>query len=108
MQKQAIIRVTSFRKEGRVVPKRACGLRAGSVVLRPGGMMDWHSNGAREELLIALTGRVHLEAQTALRRVRRVALSAGQCALLPNETRHRVVNRSTVEARYLYVTAPIQ
>ena len=105
MQKQTIIRVTSFRKEGRVVPKRARGLRAGSVVLRPGGMMDWHSNGAREELLIALAGRIRIELRSSFRRSRRLALAAGHCALLPSRTLHRVINRSRRLAKYLYVTA---
>lgn len=68
--------------------------------------MDWHTTGAREELLIALRGRVALEVQMSARRVRRRLVAAGACAFLPPAMRHRVLNRSTRAAHYLYVTAP--
>ena len=61
--------------------------------------MDWHSTKEREELLVMLEGRVQLELQTS-----RMSLRAGQCAWLPPRTLHRVVNRSTTPARYVYVT----
>jgi mannose-6-phosphate isomerase-like protein (cupin superfamily) len=75
--------------------------------------MDWHSTRTREELLIAVSGRVHVEVQLPTypsRRSRRanrcIVLQAGQCALLPRQTVHRVVNRSAATSRYLYVTGP--
>ena len=98
------IRVASLQREGRVIPRRARGLRAAVVVLKPGAAMDWHSTGSREELLIALVGRVQVEVRTASRK-RRAGLQAGPCALLPQGTWHSVVNRSMRTARYLYVTA---
>ena len=102
---------TSYRRRGRLIPRRTHGLRAGSVTLRPQGAMDWHSTGDREELLILLAGRVQVEVDSARRagasaRITRVALSAGQCAFIPSEILHRVLNRSRTAARYLYVTAP--
>jgi len=95
----------SYRRAGRLVPRRSHGLRAGSVVLKPRQAMDWHSTKDREELLIILAGGVSLEVQTLRRRRRARSLSAGQCAFIPAETTHRVVNRSRTIARYLYVTA---
>ena len=88
------------------MPKRSSGLRAGVVRLRPGGIMDWHSTQQREELLIAMAGRVVLETHAVSGRKRCVTLRVGQCAFLPRRTKHRVINRSTAAARYIYVTAP--
>ena len=98
-----MIRVRSAHRPGRVIPRRAEGLRAGVVVLQSGEVMDWHSTDDREELLIVLEGRVALEVQR-MSRIRRVALRNGHCALVPHRTRHRVVNRFRSAARYLYVT----
>jgi len=69
--------------------------------------MDWHSTLAREELLIVLRGRVSVEVQDSRARRHRSRLTAGECAWLPPQTRHRVLNRSLAEAAYLYVTAPV-
>ena len=98
--------MASYALAGRVVPRAAKGLRAGSVILRTGEVMGWHSTGSREELLIALEGRVQVEAQASHRSVRSVSLRSGSCLFLPEATWHRVVNRSAAAARYLYVTAP--
>ena len=87
------------------MPRRAAGLRAGSVVLRPGKIMDWHSTKSREELLIALQGLVQVDIERPHRTPRRIPLKNGACLLLPPHTWHRVVNESTKPARYLYVTA---
>jgi len=99
-----LIRRRSFQREGRLIPRRARGLRAASVSLAPGQTMAWHSTGAREELLIALRGMVQLETRRSSLRCQRVVLKAGQCAFLPRQTPHRLINRSNMTARYLYVT----
>ena len=88
------------------MPLHARGLRASTVVLKPGAVMGWHSTQAREELLIALKGQVRVEVNGLLRRIHRIPLNAGQCVFLPHRTLHRVVNRSSARASYLYVTAP--
>lgn len=88
------------------MPRRAAGLRAGAVVLRPGKIMDWHSTKSREELLIALQGLVQVEVGRPHQTPRRIPLKNGACLLLPPHTRHRVVNAATKSARYIYVTAP--
>lgn len=86
------------------MPKRVRGLRAGSVALKPGAAMPWHSTKDREELIIILAGQVQLEVERAQSRRGRTVLRAGQCALLPRHMPHTVVNRSARTARYLYVT----
>ena len=86
-----------------MVPPEAHGLRAASVTLRPGAVMEWHSTRAREELLMVVSGHVKVEMRTAPRSVR--TLSAGHCLFVPHHTWHRVINRATREATYLYVTA---
>ena len=97
------VRFTSWRRPGRFTPPRAAGLRAGAVRLNTGGVMDWHSTREREELLVMLEGRVQLELRLS-HRTSRVLLRVGACAWLPPHTLHRVVNRSAVSARYVYVT----
>lgn len=106
MRQRSLVYIGSYRRAGRVLPRRAKGLRAGVVVLRPAGAMDWHSTKSREELLIALKGQVQVEVQRPHRTPRRIPLKNGACLLLPPHTRHRVVNASTKPARYLYITAP--
>ena len=96
----------SFRRAGRLVPRRARGLRARSVVLARSASMPWHSTDRREELLIILEGRVQLETQRARAPVRVVPLRAGECVFLPVRTVHQVVNHSRRRAQYVYVTAP--
>jgi mannose-6-phosphate isomerase-like protein (cupin superfamily) len=96
---------TSYRRAGRLVPRTSRGLRAGSVILRRDEAMGWHSTGRREELVILLAGRVRLDVDTSAQ-IARWSLRAGECAFIPPETPHRVVNRSRTLARYLYVTAP--
>ena len=68
--------------------------------------MDWHSTRTREELLIALEGRVRVERQ-AHGRISAMALAAGYSLFLSSQTLHRVVNRSRRAARYIYITAPV-
>jgi len=79
-------------------------LRAGSVILKPQGVMEWHSTRHREELLIVLRGQIQLEWQQASGRSRSLALPAGRCASLPPKVWHRVVNAARQDAHYLYVT----
>jgi mannose-6-phosphate isomerase-like protein (cupin superfamily) len=71
-------------------------------------MVDWHSTDHREELLLALGGRVEVQVQIRSRSAsaRRITLTSGQSLFLPSRTRHRVVNRRSAQARYVYVTAP--
>jgi len=99
------VRRRSFTRAGRLVPAGAKHLRGRSVVLRAGQAIEWHSTGPREEILIAVSGTMHLERCDGHNRLKTTRLMAGQCAFLPMKTRHRVVNRSTRMAHYLYLTA---
>ena len=93
-----------LRRPGRIVPAAAAHLRGRLVFLRPGDMMDWHSTGRREEVVIMLAGRAHLEVRGDSRRVRVSDMRLGQSVFLPQQTVHRLVNRSARSARYLYLT----
>jgi quercetin dioxygenase-like cupin family protein len=93
----------SLAKPGRVVPSNARHLRGRCVALRAGGVMPWHTTGAREELLIPLHGALRIEIETSGRR-RRVAMTPGLTIFLPSATTHQVMNASSKPARYLYVT----
>jgi len=106
--KQGGVHLGSYVRAGRLLPRRAAGLRAGVVVLKPDGVMGWHSTLAREELLIALEGRFDVDIQRSRGGRRTVRLRDGQCLLLPRQTLHRVVNRSRAGARYLYVTGVLE
>ena len=64
--------------------------------------MAWHSTHDREELIIVLRGRLSLELLPARRRAR--ALRPGQCAFIPTQTMHRLINASRSAACYVYVT----
>lgn len=96
---------------GKLVPPSARHLKARVIRLMPGGAMDWHTTGDREELLFAMAGRVILEVEpqgsSRRRAVRSVAVSSGQCVFLPQQVVHRVVNRSSSTARYVYVTGGV-
>ncbi len=108
MYERRVVRVRSYARDGRLVPRQARGLRARAVTLKPDGVMDWHSTQSHEELLIALSGRLALEIEKASGTVRQFSLTRGQCAFIPSHTKHRVVNRAKATVSYLYVTAPIR
>ena len=67
--------------------------------------MDWHSTGRREEVVIVLAGRARLEVRGDSRRLRISDVRRGQCVFLPQQTVHRLLNRSRRPAYYVYVTA---
>lgn len=94
----------SYKTPGRLIPKRAAGLRARSVILKPGQVMDWHCTKDREELLIILKGKLVFEVQSLSSKVRIYIVSVGQSVFLSSKTMHRLVNRSHLIAKYIYVT----
>lgn len=99
------IMIRNFRRAGRLTPAANGGLRARAVRLGPGGAMEWHTTGDREELLLGVRGRVRVEVDQA-RRIRRIVLAEGLGVFLPSQVRHRVVNASARPGLYLYVTGP--
>ena len=97
-------RRASYLRAGRLVPKRPRGLRARSVRLAPGGIMDWHSTREREELLIVLSGTMRVQVARANGTTAGIRLRQGQTLFLPKATRHRVMNRTRATTDYIYVT----
>jgi quercetin dioxygenase-like cupin family protein len=95
----------SFSRAGKLVPAGAKRFRGRSVKLSPGQAIAWHSTGVREEMLIALAGRLQLERDDGAGSLKMTTLVAGQCAWIPSGTQHRVVNRARRKAQYLYLTA---
>ena len=71
----------------------------------PGGIVEWHSTGHREELLLVLSGTLSLETRASARRSLTRRISGGQAVYLPRGVMHRVHNRSQRPLRYIYVTA---
>ena len=68
--------------------------------------MNWHSTHRREELILVLRGQVRVVCDVGAR-MREMRVTAGQSLLVPQRTRHRVVNPSRSIAQYVYVTAPV-
>jgi len=100
-------RITRYRYHhpGRLVPPDAKHLRGRSMRLLPGETVAWHTTGKREEVIIVLAGSLRLDLADGGRVARTTTLSVGHCVFLPQAVAHRVVNRFTRIARYLYFTA---
>ncbi len=79
------------------------GMRGGSVKLKPGGSVGWHSTAANEEALIILRGSgvANIEGHPD------VPLKEKMLAYIPPQTRHNVTNNGTELLEYVWVVAPI-
>ena len=95
----------SYAQAGKLFPRTAKRLRGRSVRLPPQGVMDWHSTGEREELVMALRGRLRIDYTTPSGRTASVRMITGQCAFIPSRVRHCVINLAKQPSHYLYVTA---
>lgn len=95
----------SFHRPGRLIRNPKQGLRARAVSLKAGQSMAWHSTHKREELIFAVRGSLHIEIEKTGRKIREALLKSGFCFFIPAQTIHRVVNRSSSAAIYVYVTA---
>ena len=84
-------------------PPGTGGMRAGVVVLDPGGAVGRHNTGRREEFIVVLEGRgeVHVEGSPPL------PLERGAAAYVPAHREHDVVNPSERPLHYVYVVAPL-
>ena len=80
------------------------GMRGGSVKLKPGESVGWHSTSANEEALVILhgSGVANIEGHPD------VPLTERMLAYLPPATRHNVTNSGTQVLEYVWVVAPTE
>ncbi len=78
------------------------GMRSGSVKLKPGESVGWHSTAANEEALVILQGSgvAKIEGHPD------VFLREKTLAYIPPATRHNVTNNGTEVLEYVWVVAP--
>jgi quercetin dioxygenase-like cupin family protein len=80
------------------------GMRGGSVMLKPGESVGWHSTGENEEALVILhgSGAAMIEGQPD------IPLAEKMLAYIPPETRHNVTNTGSEVLEYVWVVAPVR
>ena len=78
------------------------GMRGGSVKLKPGESVGWHSTSGNEEALVILhgSGVANIEGRPD------VPLTEKMLAYIPPATRHNVTNTGTQALEYVWVVAP--
>jgi len=78
------------------------GMRGGSVKLKPGESVGWHSTSANEEALVILhgSGVANIQGHPD------VPLTEKMLAYIPPETRHNVTNNGNQVLEYVWVVAP--
>jgi quercetin dioxygenase-like cupin family protein len=81
---------------------QTAGMRGGSVKLKPGDSVGWHTTASNEEALVILhgTGVAKIEGHAD------VPLSERTLAYIPPTTRHNVTNTGTDVMEYVWVVAP--
>jgi mannose-6-phosphate isomerase-like protein (cupin superfamily) len=79
------------------------GMRAGSVRLKPGESVGWHSTGQNEEALTILQGSGAAKTEDHAD----VSLHAKMLAYIPPGTRHNVTNTGSEVLEYVWVVAPV-
>ena len=79
------------------------GMRGGSVKLRPGESVGWHSTGEHEEALVILhgSGTANIEGHAD------VPVHEKMLAYIPPGTKHNVTNTGTELLEYVWVVAPV-
>ncbi|MGB8064339.1 MAG: cupin domain-containing protein [Candidatus Sulfotelmatobacter sp.] len=78
------------------------GMRSGSVRLKPGESVGWHSTSGNEEALVILRGSgvAKIEGHPD------VPLTEKMLAYIPPATRHNVTNTGTQVFEYVWIVAP--
>jgi mannose-6-phosphate isomerase-like protein (cupin superfamily) len=79
-------------------------MRGGTVKLKPGESVGWHSTNANEEALIVLRGygTANFSGHAD------VPLQEHMLAYIPPNTRHNVTNTGAEPLEYVWVVAPIR
>lgn len=92
--------VKKLENAGRVFcPPETQRLKAGYVILQPGGKMKQHSTNNKEEILIILEGKATVITEEEKE------IGKGECVFFPMQTMHEVVNNSKERVSYLYVVS---
>jgi mannose-6-phosphate isomerase-like protein (cupin superfamily) len=78
------------------------GMRGGSVKLKPGESVGWHSTLANEEALVILHG----SAVANIEGHPQVPLKENMLAYIPPAIRHNVTNTGSEVLEYVWVVAP--
>jgi quercetin dioxygenase-like cupin family protein len=80
------------------------GMRGGSVKLKPGESVGWHSTGENEEALVILKGLgiAKIEGQPD------VSFHDGELIYIPPATRHNVTSAGADVLEYVWVVAPVK
>jgi quercetin dioxygenase-like cupin family protein len=78
------------------------GMRGGSVRLKPGESVGWHSTSANEEALVILHG----SGAAKIEGLPDVPLTEKMLAYIPPATKHNVTNTGTQALEYVWVAAP--
>lgn len=80
------------------------GMRGGSVKLKPGESVGWHSTGDQEEALVILHGKgaANIDGQAD------VPVHENMLAYIPPGTKHNVTNKGTETLEYVWVVAPVR
>ena len=80
------------------------GIRGGSVKLKPGESVGWHSTAANEEALVILhgSGVASIEGHAD------VPLREKMLEYIPPATRHNVTNNGQEPLEYVWIVAPIR
>jgi mannose-6-phosphate isomerase-like protein (cupin superfamily) len=82
---------------------QTAGMRAGSVSLKPGESVGWHSTAGNEESLVILRG----SGVAKLEGHEDIPLSQRHLAYIPPATRHNVTNTGAGILEYVWIVAPI-
>ena len=82
---------------------QTAGLRSGSVRLKPGETVGWHTTGQHEEALVILRGRgeARIEGQPGR------PFTAPKLVYIPPATRHNIANTGDELLDYVYMVAPL-
>jgi len=80
------------------------GMRGGSVKLKPGESVGWHSTNQNEEALVILHGSGVAKIEGAAE----VPLHEKMMAYIPPGTRHNVTNTGGEVMEYVWVVAPVK
>jgi len=78
------------------------GMRGGSVRLKPGERVGWHSTNQNEETLVILRGKGTANIENHAD----VSLHEKMLVYIPPATRHNVTNSGTEILEYVWIVAP--